>query len=376
MSKKRQLTLGAFGFTKEIIHRGKKTTIEIEETVKNAEASLQIPCPNKNCNQKFVNQQGLSVHLKCVHPLNEYASDHCQRLLEEPAIEFVVRSVLQRTVGIVCKKVEDSVEKIIETVPPPPKVSLRGCSGNKRRSYTATFKLEVIHESESGRKADEIALHFGISRTLVIKWVKGKDEISRDAESVFKHHLNIRPARKYKQLCAELLLVFKEARKKGHRVDFNWIWSKARRIQRIQTGNPEATIGHHVVVNFIKRNNIRMRAQQRNKALPKAALSQKLQEWHATTRERLVRTGFSENYDEKWGRFTPEQRFNVDQSPCPFALNLKRTYHLFEDGTDQHQQKVWISQPGSDLEKRQCSSRQCSCTSNRYPATAGYYLSR
>ena len=73
---------------------------------------------------------------------------------------------------------------------------------------------------------------------------------------------------------------------------------------------------------------------------------------HAITRERLVRTGFGDDYNDKCGRFTPEQRFNVDQSPCPFALNMKRTYHTTEKGVDQHQEKVWISQPGSGLDKR------------------------
>ena len=49
----------------------------------------------------------------------------------------------------------------------------------------------------------------------------------------------------------------------------------------------------------------------------------------------------------------PEERLNVDQTLCPFAFTTKQTYHLFE-GTDQHQEKVWISQPGSGLNKRQC----------------------
>ena len=94
--------------------------------------------------------------------------------------------------------------------------------------------------------------------------------------------------------------------------------------------------------------------------------------------------GFNDNYDDKWGRFTSEQRFNVDQSPCPFALNLKRTYHVFEDGADQHQGKVWISQQDSGLDKRQCSLQICVQQEsnhvwvlyfNRNPTTSGYCIS-
>ena len=44
-------------------------------------------------------------------------------------------------------------------------------------------------------------------------------------------------------------------------------------------------------------------------------------------------------YDEKWSRFTPRQRLNVDQSPLPFAVTTKRTYEHLE-GEQQHNQPV------------------------------------
>ena len=154
----------------------------------------------------------------------------------------------------------------------PKKVSLRGRSRDKRRSYTAAFKLEVIHESESGRNNHEIVQHYGINRTLLIKWMKDKIKIGSAAESEIKKHLMIRPARRYKELYAELLKVFKEAKKKRHRIDFNWIWSKARTLQRKLTA---PIVRKHVVVNFIKLNNI-IRAKQRNKPLHKFVYAQKL----------------------------------------------------------------------------------------------------
>ena len=81
---KRQATLGAFGLTKKVTHRGKTSKLEISNYTSN-EDLLKIPCPQCDC--EFVNQQGLSVHLKCVHPPPQYAFDYSQRLLEEPAIE-------------------------------------------------------------------------------------------------------------------------------------------------------------------------------------------------------------------------------------------------------------------------------------------------
>ena len=79
-------------------------------------------------------------------------------------------------------------------------------------------KSVVIHEYESRRNNDEIAQHYGINRTLLIKWAKDKIKIGSAAESEIRKHLKVRTARKYKELCAELLKVFKEARKKGHRI--------------------------------------------------------------------------------------------------------------------------------------------------------------
>ena len=97
----------------------------------------------------------------------------------------------------------------------------------------------------------------------------------------------------------ELLNVFKEARGKGHRIDLNLIWSRSRITRRKLTGDHNAIIRQHVLVNFIKRNNIEMRAQQRNKSKPKAEVREKLKAWRAPTRERLIRTGFNDGYNEK-----------------------------------------------------------------------------
>ena len=152
----------------------------------------------------------------------------------------------------------------------------------------------------------------------------------------------------------ELLTVFKNARSRVHRVDINWIWCKARKIYREQTKNLDAVIRKHVIVNFIKRHNLKLRARQRNRRRSKESFRKELQKWHQTTRERLVRKGLNDRYDAKWGRFLPKERFNVDQSPLPFSMNVKKTYEQIEKGNpEKRNHKVWISQPGSGLDKRQ-----------------------
>ena len=68
--------------------------------------------------------------------------------------------------------------------------------------------------------------------------MKKKDSIiSAAADQQKKKLFKIRPGLKYKELYEELSKVFKEAREKGHHVDFNWLWSKARNIYRNQTGD-------------------------------------------------------------------------------------------------------------------------------------------
>ena len=98
--------------------------------------------------------------------------------------------VLKRTVAVVVKNVEKSeVDHVVKNILKETvaavvkKLSLTGRGKHKRRSYSAVYKLEAIQEVESGRKPDEVALQFGVHRTLVIKWVKDKVKIETVASS-------------------------------------------------------------------------------------------------------------------------------------------------------------------------------------------------
>lgn len=43
-------------------------------------------------------------------------------------------------------------------------------------------------------------------------------------------------------------------------------------------------------------------------------------------RERLLRTRLDDSRDNKWGRFTSNQRFNVDHTVISFVVATKHTY--------------------------------------------------
>ena len=74
-------------------------------------------------------------------------------------------------------------------------------------------------------------------------------------------------------------------------MDFNWIYSNARKITRELTGEPVAIVKQHVIANFIKRYNLKRRKIQRNKRLPKEHYRNSIEKWHFTLRERGSRTG-------------------------------------------------------------------------------------
>ena len=119
-------------------------------------------------------------------------------------------------------------------------------------------------------------------------------------------------------------------------------------------------IRKHVIVNFNKRYHLKLRRTQHNKKVPKESLRADLKEWHVTTREKFVRTGSNDDYHSKWRCFLPKEQFNVDQSPLPFAIDVKKAYEQILPGDKENRnKKVWVSQPYSGADKRQCSLNVC-----------------
>lgn len=186
------------------------------------------------------------------------------------------------------------MNKCVQTVESSSKPSGRR-GKDRREKHSFIKKSNVIDDFEAGMDQDVIAEHYSINRSLVSKWVKDKARINEMAVSNLRETFKKRPSQKYKTVYTELLKRFKAAREKGRYVNFGWLWSKARVISGEQGGGE---IRRHVVVNFLKRFNIRMRAKQRNRKQPKGAYREALIKWHSTTRERLVRTGFEDEYDD------------------------------------------------------------------------------
>ena len=234
------------------------------------------------------------------------------------------------------------------------------CGREVWKSITNGFKARAIAAVASGEKPIDAAKKFNANRSQISKWLKNKDVINKAAVKENKQLFKVRPTVKYNALHDELEKLFLDARNKGHCIDFNWLWSKARMIHHKQQQDPSEDIKKHVV-SFIKRKHLKLRRVQRNKKTAKEEFRAAIAKWHSTPRERLVKTGRSRsNYHPVYGSFMPEQRLNVDQSPLPFVIDTKTTYeHVEPRSKENRHKKVWVSQPGSRLEKRQCTLQIC-----------------
>ncbi|KAK3253591.1 hypothetical protein CYMTET_37166 [Cymbomonas tetramitiformis] len=105
-----------------------------------------------------------------------------------------------------------------------------------------------------------------------------------------------------------------------------------------------------------RRFKIARRRRTNNKGRSKGDREAEILQWHVGLYMLLrgERAPEAVQLDEKWGRFTPAQRINVDQSPLGFISGLQDTY------TEKGSSEVWISTPsGSSLEKRQCTLQVC-----------------
>ena len=154
------------------------------------------------------------------------ADEKLKLIRQEPAIESVMKSVLKDVVSVVVSNVGEKrhtkagmIDLTNQEHEKPSPFQRRG--QEKRRQDSTSFKAEIINEMDNGEKAERLAIKYRINRSLALKWFKGCIKIMKATSSEHKKHLKIQPGRKYSTLCDYLLRVFKIARSKGYRLDFN-----------------------------------------------------------------------------------------------------------------------------------------------------------
>ena len=112
-----QTTLGHFGFKKSISHRDSVIETKVPDFVSTTTCmSRTVKC--NHCSKLFVNQQGLSVHEKCVHGvggMTKAAGKGIQPKKDtvgetENEIEFAVQDTLDKLLSIVSDESTGSEE--------------------------------------------------------------------------------------------------------------------------------------------------------------------------------------------------------------------------------------------------------------------------
>ena len=193
MSKKQQ-TLAAFGFTKTFLHQGREMKVDLPTEVTLSSANMKCPI----CEQKFINQQGLSEHIKCKHPImDNNAVDHTpnnKTKLNENENSYKENIVLDENANEIACDTD-----VLQTK------DERRRGRDKRRSITNELKSKIIAEVESGEKAIEVSEKCNVNRCQISAWLKKKDVITKAAVNELKSMFKVRPAKKYNGLFREFI---------------------------------------------------------------------------------------------------------------------------------------------------------------------------
>jgi hypothetical protein len=177
----------------------------------------------------------------------------------------------------------------------------------------------------------------------VAKWRKEEEKIRKelkDAKSIEKakktKRVTLKRIGKYAEAEEVVYAAFKESRAKGKRVSGRWLRSRMRVTlkQLDPLTHFEFRASKKWLVNFSNRYNIALRKRTNIKSTSVEERIPIMRQWHARLRQRLRR---GPQLSEKWGRWLPHQRWNVDQVPC--ALNPGKEYTYEEKGA----KRIWIA---------------------------------
>ncbi|MEL7340208.1 MAG: hypothetical protein AAGM67_06955, partial [Bacteroidota bacterium] len=219
----------------------------------------------------------------------------------------------------------------------------------KRRRYSILQKAEILSMLKI-QTAEEVSKTTGIPIDTIRRWPAKEDAIRTAAsKSITRNILSLgrKSVARYPIMEQKLFKLFQRKRSKGLRVSGLFLRINASRIVKTVYGADSAEsflASQGWLMRFTKRYRISFRRTTSNKA-PSAVPPETLRRFHTTLRAFcLVGT---DDKDGEFGRFPPERRLNLDQTPLPFAMGLEATWS--ETGA----KDVRLAHPPSGLEKRQ-----------------------
>eukprot|EP00794_Sanderia_malayensis_P014570 gene14571-16073_t len=375
-------TLFSCGFKKEIeTRKGQRYDVTSSQAQSVKLKTKKVSC--KFCTATFTSDQYLNTHLQFKH--KSEISDVIPTIL--PTVQTFKEQDIESDDACVDVTTSDnpgpgpnkfaikSFEKVASSITAS---SRRG--QNQRKSYTIEFKmqtlklLDALTERKVKNRWQKCATEQGIpNKSMVIKWNKERSKIF--AEATLNTHkknrgnikvsrqrrrlLSKRPSRnEHFSLAAKLVVAeFKLRRARGAKVSKLWLCKTMKsKITQIY-GEDEAKsfkASGKWFQRFKQRHKISLRRRTNKKKDSADEGRSVIQDFHMNLRKAVQsqrRRGAC--FDEKYGRWLPEKRFNVDQVPLPFVVGQDTTYATA--GSEQ----VWVSQPSSGLEKRQATLQLC-----------------
>ena len=168
----------------------------------------------------------------------------------------------------------------------------------------------------------------------------------------------VKNSEKYPLASARVIVEFKLRRAKGCKVSKLWLKKKMKSKIEECYGKEEATRfkgSDNWFYRFKKRHGISFRRRTNKKKEAADDGRQTIQKFHRDLREAVKsrRRRADSTQDAKYGRWAPQNRYNIDQVPLPFVVDRDKTYDV------RGSKQVWVSQPSSGLDKRQATLQLC-----------------
>ena len=314
------------------------------------------------CSRSFFGKQYLDQHMRFKHP------SECS------GQESTDQSISLQSSNSPSNDVQEIEERRDDSSRSADEIHERRRGSATRKSYTVEFKKQTLHLldslSNSRNKWKKVAEAKQISKCLVIKWNKARDKIlSLNKRSANAGGVRARQRRKmvgekaknskrYPRATKLLVAEFKLRRAQESKISKLWMKSKMKKKIEMCYGKEAADkfkASDNWFQRFKRRNNISLRHRTNKKQHSADAARETIQKFHRNLRKAVKskRRRSSAVPDRKYGRWMPKQRFNVDQVPLPFVVEQDRTYDF--SGSKQ----IWVSQPGSGLDKRQATLQLC-----------------
>ena len=245
---KRQKMLGFFDSTKTIRLRRIRVNVEIPDEVE--DDSKTAPCDI--CQKRLSNTHGLGMHkLTCKKKCSD--SSKSSSTITSATWANHARKISSKISS--AKHLGRSVSVATElnpAEPNPPKTKATRRS-NIQKSYITGFQAKVIHEMQPGITQDDLANRYSISESVNSNWLKNKENvIAVAAENNWKLIKKQRKLAKYLELYHHLFEDMKAVCAKGRKVNVNWLWDRARTIQRKLTGEEPVAIWKDVITSFFE----------------------------------------------------------------------------------------------------------------------------